>query len=147
MPLKQELTAALKDAMKNKNTIKKNTIRMILSSIKNFEIDSGNDLDDAEIIGILQKQLKMRNDTLKDAKSINREDLIEEANTEIAIIKTFLPESMDPEKLKEIVARIVKEVDAKSMREMGKVMQAAIPELAGKASNAEISQAVREILA
>lgn len=147
MSIKTKLTAALKDAMKERNTVKKNTIRMILSNIKNAEIDSGEELDDIAINGILQKQLKMRNDTLKDAISIDRQDIIQEAETEIEIIKTFLPESMDPEELKEIITAIVKEVGAESMKEMGKVMQAAIPKIAGKASNAEISAAIRDILA
>jgi uncharacterized protein YqeY len=146
MSVKEELTAALKSAMKEKNTIKKNTVRMILSNIKNAEIDSGKELGDPEINGILQKQLKMRNDTLKDAVSINRQDIIQEANLEIEIIKSFLPESMDPEALKKIVSEIISEIGAESMRDMGKVMQAALPKVSGKASNAEISAVVRELL-
>lgn len=146
MSIKQELTAALKDAMKSKDTTKKNTVRMILSSIKNAEIDNGEEVDDAAIMGILHKQLKMRNDTLKDAKAIGREDIIEEANTEIEIIKGFLPESMNPEELKKIISGIVAEVGAESMRDMGKVMKPAIEKLAGKASSAEISQVVRGLL-
>ena len=147
MSIKQELTNALKDAMKNKNTIQKNTIRMILSNIKNAEIDSGKELDDTQIINILHKELKMRNDTLKEAQKIDRQDIIAEANTEIEIINTFLPESIDPAELRQIISDIVAEVGAESMRDMGKVMQLAIPKLAGKASNAEISQFVRELLA
>jgi uncharacterized protein YqeY len=147
MSVKQELTIALKDAMKSRNTIKKNTIRMILANIKNVEIDSGKELDDTAIMAVLQKQLKMRNDTLKEAKTVNRQDIIDETNTEIEIIKSFLPESMDPEELNKVITEIVAEVGAESMREMGKVMQVAIPKLAGKASNAEISAAVRKLLA
>ena len=147
MSVKQELTIALKDAMKSRNTIKKNTIRMILANIKNVEIDSGKELDDTAIMTVLQKQLKMRNDTLKEAKTVNRQDIIDETNTEIEIIKSFLPESMDPEELNKVITEIVAEVGAESMREMGKVMQVAIPKLAGKASNAEISAAVRKLLA
>lgn len=147
MSVKQELTIALKDAMKSRNTIKKNTIRMILANIKNVEIDSGKELDDTAIMTVLQKQLKMRNDTLKEAKTVNRQDIIDETNTEIGIIKSFLPESMDPEELNKVITEIVAEVGAESMREMGKVMQVAIPKLAGKASNAEISAAVRKLLA
>lgn len=146
MPVKQELTAALKDAMLTKNNTKKNTVRMILSNIKNVEIDSGEELDDAAIMGVLQKQLKMRNDTIKDAKRIDRQDIIDEANKEIEIIKSFLPESMDPDELKRLLAEIVAEVGAESMRDMGKVMGVAIPKFAGKASNAEISAVVRELL-
>ena len=146
MSVKQELTNALKDAMKSKNTIKKNTVRMILSSIKNQEIDTGEELDDAAIMGILQKQLKMRNDTIKEAETIDRQDIIEAANAEIEIIKSFLPESIDPDELKKIVADIVAAVGAETMRDMGKVMSVAIPKLAGKAGNAEISKAVRELL-
>ena len=146
MPVKQELTAALKDAMLTKNNTKKNTVRMILSNIKNVEIDSGEELDDAAIMGVLQKQLKMRNDTIKDAKRIDRQDIIDEANKEIEIIKSFLPESIDPDELKRLLAEIVAEVGAESMRDMGKVMGVAIPKFAGKASNAEISAVVRELL-
>jgi len=146
MSIKEELTGALKDAMKSKNTIKKNTIRMILSSIKNKEIDTGEEVGDAEIIQILQKQLKMRHDTLKEAKSINRQDIIEQNETEIEIIKEFLPESLDPEELKSIIKDVIAEVEAESMQDMGKVMQQAIPKIAGKASNAEISRVVRELL-
>jgi uncharacterized protein YqeY len=146
MSIKEELTSALKDAMKNKDVIQKNTVRMILSAIKNAEIDEHKELEETEILGILQKQLKMRNDTLKDAQSINRQDIITDTEKEIKIIQSFLPESMSPEELKEMVAKIIAEVGAESMRDMGNVMKIAIPKLAGKAGNAEISQAVRELL-
>lgn len=146
MAIKEELTNALKDAMKSKDTIKKNTIRMILSSIKNKEIDTGEPLNDSEVIQVLQKQLKMRNDTLTEAKAIDRQDIIDQNNAEIEIIKGFMPESMDPEQLKSIIKQIINDVGAESMRDMGKVMQQAIPKVKGKASNAEISQVVRELL-
>ena len=146
MAIKEELTNALKDAMKSKDTIKKNTIRMILSSIKNKEIDTGEPLNDSEVIQVLQKQLKMRNDTLTEAKAIDRQDIIDQNNAEIEIIKGFMPESMDPEQLKSIIKQIIDDVGAESMRDMGKVMQQAIPNVKGKASNAEISQVVRELL-
>ena len=146
MTIKDELTNALKDAMKSQNTIKKNTVRMILANIKNAEIDSGKELDETEVIGVLQKQLKMRNDTLQDAEKIGRQDIIDQTNLEITIIKEFLPEGIDEDQLRKIVAGIISEVGAESMRDMGKVMQKAIPAIAGKASNADISRIIRELL-
>lgn len=146
MTIKDELTNALKDAMKSQNTIKKNTVRIILANIKNAEIDSGKALDETDVIGVLQKQLKMRNDTLQDAEKIGRQDIIDQTNLEIAIIKEFLPEGIDEDQLRKIVAGIISEVGAESMRDMGKVMQKAIPAIAGKASNADISRIIRELL-
>ena len=146
MTIKEQLTDALKDAMKSKDTIKKNTVRMILSNIKNAEIDSGKELDETDIIGVLQKQLKMRNDTMQDAVKISRQDIIDQTNTEIAIIKEFLPEGMDEDQLRKIIAGIIEKLGAESMRDMGKVMQIAIQEIAGKASNGDISRVVRELL-
>jgi uncharacterized protein YqeY len=146
MSIKEELANALKDAMKTKDVIKKNTVRMILAGIKNSEIDNGHELDENEIYGILQKQLKMRNDTIKDAIVANRQDIVDEANAEIIVIQSFLPESMSEPELKEALRQIVVETGAESMRDMGEVMKTAVTKLAGKASNADISRIIRELL-
>jgi hypothetical protein len=146
MEIKEKLAIALKNAMISKDTISKNTIRMILANIKNAEIESRKELSYPEIISVLHKEIKMRKDTIQDATTAKREDLIGQADAELLVIQTFLPESMTPEQLRELTADIIRETHAESIKDMGKVMQALIPRLEGRIGNAEASAVVKELL-
>jgi uncharacterized protein YqeY len=146
MEIKEQLTLALKNAMFNKDTIAKNTIRMILANIKNAEIDNQKELAYSEIVNILHKEIKMRKDTIQDATTAKRDDLVAQAKAELSIVQTFLPEAMTPDELRVLTAEIIRETNAESIKDMGRVMQALIPRLEGKISNAEASAVVKELL-
>lgn len=147
MSIKDELTQSLKDAMRSKDDVTKRTVRMALAAVKNIEIDQQTELDDSAILAILQKEVKMRRETIEGAEQAGRDDLIAEAEAEIAVLDGFLPKGLTPEELEAIVSETIAEVGATSMREMGQVMQAVMPKVRGRADGKEVNQIVRKLLA
>lgn len=143
MSIKKQLTEALINAMKSGNNEIKLTVRMILSNIKNAEIDKGEPLDEEKIISLLYKEVKMRQDSLDAAIKANRQDLIDQSQNEIEIIRTFLPESLSQAELETLVTGVIEEVGATSIKDMGSVMKTLLPKLKGRASSGEASKIVR----
>lgn len=146
MSVKDQLTNGLKTAMKDQDNDLKRVIRMVLSSIKNNEIDKGNELSDGDVISIIHKEIKSRHEVIDSAKINNRQDLIDEAENDIKILEKFLPEGLSEEQILSIVKAAISEVDAKSPADMGKVMKVVLPKIAGRASGNQISQIVKELL-
>lgn len=146
MEIKSQLEAALKEAMRARDELRKNTLRMVLSSIRQVEIDKGIDLDDQGVIAILHKEVKSRREAITDAERAGRMDLIQSSEDEIKIVENFLPKGLSPEELETLARQAVSEVGATSIREMGGVMKLLIPRLQGKATGDQASQVVRKIL-
>ena len=145
--LKERLMQDFKEAMKEKNELKKNTIMMVRAAILQIEKETQKELDDAAILEILSKEVKKRKDSLEDIIKSGREDLIAQVNQEIAVIKEYLPEELSEEELEKIISEIIVEVEATSMKDMGKVMQAAKVKVAGRADNRVINENVKKKLA
>lgn len=145
--LKEQLLEDFKNAMKEKNELKKNTIMMIRSAILQMEKDTQKELGESEILEIIAKELKKRKETLADIEKSGRNDLISKVNDEIAIIKAYLPEELTKEEIQKIVDEAIKETGATSIKEMGKVMQVAKTKTAGRADNKLLSDMVRSMLA
>lgn len=145
--LKERLLEDFKNAMKEKDELKKNTIMMIRSAILQIEKDTQKELSENEILEIIAKELKKRKETLSDIEKSGRDDLISEVNNEIAIIKAYLPEELSKEEVEKIVAEAIKESGATSIKEMGKVMQIAKVKTAGRADNKLLSDLIRSSLA
>ena len=146
MNLKEELEASLKESMKLKDETRKKTIRLALSSITLAEKEHGKELDDQSIISILQKEIKIRKDSITESQTANRSDLLEEYNNEIKILSTFLPEQMNEVEIRKIVIQEISKIGASTMADMGKVMKSVIPLIKGRAPNNLVSQIVREQL-
>jgi len=146
MNTKEKLTQSLRDAMRAKDDVKKRTIRMALAAVKNAEIDQQTELDEPAILAILQKEVKMRRETIEGAEQAGRDDLIAEAEAEIVVLDAFLPKGFSPEELEAIVADTIAEIGATSMREMGQVMQAVMPKVRGRADGKDVNQIVRKLL-
>lgn len=146
MNIKEKLENDMKDAMRNKDEARKRTLRMALSEIKLAEIDKGEALDEAGVIAIIQKEVKSRREAIADAERASRPDLVADANTEIAILETYLPQQLTSEELDALAQEAVDETGATSMREMGQVMKVLMPRLEGRATGQEASQAVRKLL-
>lgn len=146
MSLKEQLTNELKIAMKESNTDRKRVIRMIISSIKNIEIDQGKQLDDSEVTSILHKEIKSRHEVIESAKLNDRQDLINEAENDIKIIEGFLPEGLSEEEIIVLVKQSISEIGATSPSDMGKVMKLVLPKVAGRAPGNQISQIVKDLL-
>lgn len=146
MVTKAELENALKDAMRSGDTLRKTTVRMVLSAIKLVEIDKGIPLDEAGVLAVLQKEVKSRREAIVDAQRANRPELAAASEAEIAVLESFLPAAMSPEELEVLARRAIREAGATSLREMGQVMKLLVPLLQGRASGDQASQVVRKLL-
>jgi uncharacterized protein YqeY len=146
MNMKQTIQNALTAALKAKDEDTKRTLRLVMTSIKFAEIEKGGEIDDQQILSILQKELKTRQDTIQEAKQANRHDLIEAAEKEILILNRFLPQRMDEDELVELVKNVIAETGASTLRDMGEVMKTLMPKLAGRASGQDASKIVKELL-
>jgi uncharacterized protein YqeY len=146
MDTKANLNQALKDAMKSGDETRKRTVRMVLAAIKQVEVDKRIELDEAAVIAILQKESKTRRESLEEAKKADRQDLVAAAQAEIDILNTFLPQSMSGEELRELARQAISETGASGPADMGKVMKAMLPKVAGRAPGDQVSAAVRELL-
>ena len=146
MLIKDQLSNELKTAMKDQNKDLKRVIRMVLSTIKNNEIDKGKLSSDEEVISIIHKEIKSRHEVIESAKMNNRQDLIDEAENDVKILEKFLPEGLSEDQILSIVKSAIVEVDANSPADMGKVMKIVLPKIAGRAPGNQISQIVKELL-
>ncbi len=146
MNTKEKLSQSLKDAMRAKDDVAKRTIRMAMAAVKNAEIDQQAELEETAVLAILQKEVKMRRETIEGAEQAGRDDLIAEAEAEIIVLEEFLPKGLSPEELEAIVLAAIAEVRATSMREMGQVMQVVMPKVQGRADGKEVNQIVRRLL-
>lgn len=144
--MKEELLKELKEAMKNKDEIRKNTITMLRSAILQVEKDTKKVLSDDEIIGIVAKEVKKRKDSISDYQKADRQDIIDDLKKEIDILSKYLPEQLTEEEIEKMVDIAINEVGATSARDMGKVMQYLRPKTNGKADGKVVSNIVKEKL-
>ena len=147
MSLKERLMEDLKTSMKNKDILRKNTITMVRAAIKQEEVDKRIDLDDEGIIQIMGKQLKEKRNSIEEFKKGNRQDLVDQAEAEIAILLEYLPKQLSEEELTEIVKEVIDQGGYTSMKDMGKIMKDVMPKVQGKADGNMVNQVVRKILA
>ena len=146
MTLKDRLTNDLKEAMKNKEQVRKSVVTLIRAGIKQHEVDTRQELTDDDIISLISKQMKQRKDALAEFEKANRTDLIEQTNQEIAILENYLPKQLDDVELKEIIIKVVEEVGATSMKDMGKIMDKTFSLVEGRADGKRINAMVKQIL-
>ena len=143
--LKEELMQDLKDAMKEKNTIKKDTVQMVRAAILQIEKDKGIDVDDNKIIEIIAKEVKGKKDALVEFEKGGREDLIEQTNKEIEVLEKYLPKQLSKDEIKEKVEEVIK-LGATSMKDMGPVMKEAKALIGAAADGRAINEVVKELL-
>ena len=147
MSLKENLLQDMKEAMKNKETIRKNTIQLVRGGVLQIEKDKQVELDDEGVLEVISKELKKRRDSLPDFEKSGRMDLVDDLNKEIEILLAYLPEQLSEEEIKNIVEETINEVGATTMKDMGKVMGAVTPKVKGRADNKIVSSLVKELLA
>ena len=126
--------------------VARRTTRMALAAIKQLEVDKREKIDDAAVMGILQKEIKNRRESLAEAQKASRADLIEANEAEINVLQAFLPKSMPAEELRALVQAAITETGAAGPADMGKVMKLVMPRVAGRAPNDMVSAKVKEIL-
>ena len=148
MSIKDLLTEDMKQAMKDKESgkLRLSVIRMARANIKNIEIDEKRELNDDEVLAVLMKEVKMRQDSLEEFTKAGREELAEQAKQEIAILRKYLPEQLSDEELKALVEEAVAETGAAGPKDMGKAMAALMPKTKGRADGKRINTMVRELL-
>jgi len=146
MTLKERIKNDIKEAMRAKETARRDTLRNLHAAIKQIEVDERRELSDADVEGVLMKYLKQREDAIAQFKEAGRDDLVEKDEAEVKIVKEYLPEPMDDHELEETLKTLIKEVGAESMKEMGKVMGKAKAVIGSRADGGRISQMVKKLL-
>lgn len=144
--LKEQLMNDLKEAMKDKNEIKKNTVQMVRAAILQVEKDKGIELDNNQIVDIIAKESKKRKDAAVDFEKSGREDLIEKNKQELEILSSYLPKQLNKDEIAEVVKNIISKVGATSIKEMGAVMKSAKEEMGASADGKTINEVVKELL-
>ena len=146
MALKEKITVDMQDAMRSKDSEKLNAIRLLQSSIKQKEVDDRVEIDDTMIFNIIEKMLKQRRDSIEAFKKANRNDLVEKEEFEVKILQNYMPEPLSSEDVEKEINDAINALDAKSMKDMGSVMNAVKLKVSGRANMAEVSQKIKEKL-
>jgi uncharacterized protein YqeY len=147
MTLKERITEDMKAAMRAKDTERLGTIRLLTAAMKQKEVDERIELDDAAVVGIVDKLIKQRKDSVEAFQKAGRTDLADKEAAEITVLRAYLPARLSQEEIAAEVKAIVAELGAKGPGDMGKVMGAAKQRLAGKAEMGQVSAAVKAALA
>ncbi|PDH28767.1 MAG: glutamyl-tRNA amidotransferase [SAR92 bacterium MED-G29] len=146
MPLKSDLTSAMKEAMRAKEKARLGAIRLMLSEIKRVEVDERISINDQRVLSILDKMVKQRRDSINQYQSAGRQELADIEISEINIIKEFLPTSLTNEEIHAMVSSAITESGAESMKDMGKVMNIIRPKMQGRADAGLVSGLVKNEL-
>ena len=144
--LKIKIQSDIKTAMKNKDKFTRDTLRLLASAMKQIEVDERRELSDSEIIKILQKQIKQRNESASQYKDGGREDLATQELAEAELFIAYLPQQLSDKELSEKLTEIISKVGATSLKDMGKIMGIASKELQGVADGKRINICVKSIL-
>jgi uncharacterized protein YqeY len=146
MSLKEELNNDLKEAMKNKDKLTLSVIRMAKAAISNQEIADGKELTDTDLVGVLAKEVKQRQDTLVEVKKVGRDDLVQAAQNEINILQKYLPEPLSDEQIQNLIKNVIEKTNANSIQDLGKVMGMLQSQIKGRADGSKVSQLVKDLL-
>ncbi len=146
MNLKEQIKSDVKDAMRAKEVVKRDTLRNIQAAIKQIEVDERRDVTDADVESIMMKYLKQREDAKTQFGDAGRDDLVAKEDAEIAIVKVYLPEPMDDTELEAVLKEVIASVGAESMKDMGKVMGGAKAAIGSRADGGRINVMVKKLL-
>jgi hypothetical protein len=147
MTLREKLEQDLHEAMRQRDARRKGVLRMALSTIQTAEATRKDPLPDDEIVVLLRKEVKRREEALQMMRDADREDLVPDEEAELEILRAYLPRMMDESEITELANEVIVEVEATSPSDMGKVMGALMPRVKGKADGRVVSQIVRQLLA
>ena len=146
MTLKERLMEDMKVSMRNKETLKKSVITMIRASVKQKKVDDRVDVNDDDVIELIAKQLKQRKDALVEFEKAERDDLIAQTKAEIEILASYLPQQLTDEELEAVVRDAVAEVNAQSVKDMGKIMGKVMAVAKGRVDGKRINEMVKKVL-
>lgn len=143
MNLQAEISAALKDAMRAKDEAKLASLRLVLTAIKNREKEVRRSLEDQEVISLISTQIKQRKESIDHYRKAGRDDLVKAEESELQILQAYMPEELSAEEMSQALDEVISEVGAVSIKDMGKVMKAAMAKLAGRADGRVINEMVK----
>lgn len=146
MSLKERLSQDLKEAMKSKNETKVRTIRLLIAAIKNFEVEKMDQATDEEVLQIMSKEVKKRLESIEMYRQAKREDLAIEEENELKIIKSYMPEQMNEEQIRELVRKLIQQHNLSSPKDVGTAMKLIMPQVKGKADGKLVNKIVQELL-
>lgn len=146
MTLKETFMEEMKSAMREKDELRKNVVTMVRAAIKQYEVDTRTELDDAGVMEIVSKEVKKRKDSLPEYEKSGRTDLIFGLKAEIDYLSKYLPEQLSEDEVRKIVEETITEIGASGMRDMGRVMSAVIAKTKGRADGKVINMLVKENL-
>ncbi len=146
MSLKETLMADLKLAMKDKDTIRKNTVQMVRSAVLQYEKDNKTELDDDGVIEVIAKELKQRRDSLPDFEKSGRDDLVENLKKEMEVLMGYLPEQLSEAELEQIIKAAISQTGASSVKDMGKIMGIVTAKTKGRADAKMIGSLAKKML-
>ena len=147
MALNDQVSADIAAAMKARDSSRLSALRMLKAAVMNKSVEKGRDLEDAEVLQVVASLVKQRRDSIEQFAKAGRTDLVEKETGELAVLQAYLPPSATPEEIDAAVAEAIKETGATSVKDMGKVMKAVMPKLAGKnADGKAVNEAVRRAL-
>ena len=136
----------LKEAMRSKNEIKKNTVQMVRAAILQIEKDKGIQVEDDRILEIIAKEVKTKRDAIKDFEKAERQDLIDQTNQEIEVLQQYLPKQLSREEIKVELEKIISEIGATTMKDMGAIMKEAKAKMGASADGKTINEVAKEIM-
>ncbi|MCT7495297.1 GatB/YqeY domain-containing protein [Aliarcobacter cryaerophilus] len=146
MSLKEKLNEDLKQAMRDKEVVKRDSIRAINTMIKQIEVDERRVLDDAEVIKLIQRGIKQREEAISQYSAASRDDLVQKEQEQVDVFMLYLPKQLSDLELENGMKEIISEVGATSLKDMGKVMGAASKKFAGVADGKRINEMVKKLL-
>lgn len=141
--LRDEIAEAMRGAMKARDQVRVSTLRMLMTAVKNAQVERGHELDDDEVIGIISKEAKTRRESIEQFEAAGRTDLVQKEEAELAILTEYLPEQLSEADLAALVEEAIAESGATSPSEMGQVMKVLMPKVAGRADGKAVWAAVR----
>jgi hypothetical protein len=147
MNLKEQISNDIKTAMKEKEVVKRDALRLLASAMKQIEVDERKELSDEDIIKIIQKQVKQRNDSMTQYREAGRDDLYDIEAAEAAIFETYLPQQLNDEELKATIQSIITEIGATSIKDIGRIMGAASKSIGTLADGKRINECAKALLA
>ena len=147
MPLNDQVSADIATAMKARDASRLSALRMLKAAVMNKSVEKGRDLDDAEVLQVIASLVKQRRDSIEQFGKAGRTDLVDKETAELNVLQAYLPAGATPEEINAAVAEAIAETGASSPKDMGKVMKAVMPKLAGKnADGKAVNEAVRRSL-
>lgn len=144
--LKEKLSADLKQAMRGGDKVKRSAIRLILAAVHNAEIARQSSLSDGDILGVIAKEARQREESIQAFKQGNRQDLVAQEEAELAVLQEYLPKQMTRDEIVAEARKVIEEVGAEGPKDKGKVMPKIIAQLKGRADGRQINEVVTELL-